>query len=235
MQVESTNINTNELNKIKEGLINQYKSDSDNSDSSSEFSANSESDKSTTKSKKSKKSDKTISIYKVRLDKLEQRVHYMKLDIVNKDIEIEELKIKVINHDKNELLFKNIHFLFDRLDNAITVLNDKINNRQENPDYIKELVFLETNKELCLKTEEKYKNYLNNDVCPLFNNKKYINDSVIQLYNMKNIEMIKIHTNIENKINTIKDKLNKRSDDYSFHYLICCIAFFIAFVYYYFK
>ena len=44
MQVESTNINTNELNKIKEGLINQYKSDSDKSDSSSEFSDNSESD-----------------------------------------------------------------------------------------------------------------------------------------------------------------------------------------------
>ena len=234
MQVESTNINTNELNKIKEGLINQYKSDSDNSDSSSEFSDNSESDKSTTKSKKSKKSDKTISIYKVRLDKLEQRVHYMKLDIVNKDIEIEELKIKVTNHDKNELLFKNIHFLFDRLDNAINVLNDKTNNHQENPDYIKELVFLETTLELCIKTEEKYKNYLNNDVCPLFNNKKYIKDSVVQLYNIKNIEMIKINTNIINKINTIKDKI-KKSDDYRYHYLICCIAFFIAFVWYYFK
>jgi len=234
MQVESTNINTNELNKIKEGLINQYKSDSDKSDSSSEFSASYESYKSTTKSKKSKKSNKTISIYKVRLDKLEQRVHYMKLDIVNKDIEIEELKTKVINHDKNELLFKNIHFLFDRLDNAITVLNDKINNHPDNPDYIKELVFLETTLELCIKTEEKYKNYLNNDVCPLFKNKKYIRDSVIQLYNMKNIEMIKINTNIINKINTIKNKLNK-PNDYAYHYVICCIAFFIAFVYYYFK
>ena len=158
----------------------------------------------------------------------------MKLDIVNKDIEIEELKIKVTNHDKNELLFKNIHFLFDRLDNAINVLNDKTNNHQENPDYIKELVFLETTLELCIKTEEKYKNYLNNDVCPLFNNKKYIKDSVIQLYNMKNIEMIKINTNIINKINTLKDKI-KKSDDYAIHYLICCIAFFIAFVYYYFK
>ena len=151
-----------------------------------------------------------------------------------KDIENEELKIKVTHHDKNELLFKNIHFLFDRLDNAINVLNDKTNNHQENPDYIKELVFLETTLELCIKTEEKYKNYLNNDVCPLFNNKKYIKDSVIQLYNMKNIEMIKINTNIINKINTLKDKI-KKSDDYAIHYLICCIAFFIAFVYYYFK
>lgn len=234
MQVESTNINTNELNKIKEGLINQYKSDSDKSDSSSEFSDNSESDKSTTKSKKSKKSDKTISIYKVRLDKLEQRVHYMKLDIVNKDIEIEELKTKLINHDKNELLLKNIHFLFDRLDNAINVLNDKVNNYQENPDYIKELVFLETNSDLCLKTEEKYKNYLINEVFPLFNNKKYINDSVIHLYNMKNMEMHNVHQRIINKIINIKNKI-KKSDDYGYHYVICCIAFFIAFLYYYFK
>lgn len=232
MQVESTNINTNELNKIKENIINQYKSESDNTDSSSEYSNNSESDKSTTKSK-SKKSDKTISIYKVRLDKLEQRVHYMKLDIVNKDIEIEELKIKVINHDKNELLFKNIHFLFDRLDNAITVLNDKINNHQENIDYIKELVFLETTSELCLKTEEKYKNYLNNDVIPLFNNKKYINDSVIQLYNMKNMEMHNIHQRIINKIINIKNKLNKNSD--TAHYLIFIICCLIITVYYYLK
>ena len=51
---------------------------------------------------------------------------------------------------------------------------------------------------------------------------------------MKNIEMIKINTNIINKINTLKDKI-KKSDDYAIHYLICCIAFFIAFVYYYFK
>ena len=51
---------------------------------------------------------------------------------------------------------------------------------------------------------------------------------------MKNMEMHNVHQRIINKIINIKDKI-KKSDDYAHQYIICCVAFFIAFVWYYFK
>jgi hypothetical protein len=151
-----TKPNLNDLNQIKNGLtsINM-----DSSDSSSEYSSSILS----SSSYESPKNKKYILVKKSsnneNNNKLESKIHYMKLDIVNKDIEIEEYKNKCIILNKYEQLFKNIEFLFERLNNAIVTLKERINVTPDN-DLFKHIILLEHSHSLCLKTKEKYNQYL---------------------------------------------------------------------------
>ena len=108
-------------------------------------------------SKTKKTTGKSIIKYKTR--QLESRIHYMKLDMVNKEILIEKLNAELTTLNKNEMLLKNITFLFDRLDNAYLILNEKFTNCPEN-NFHKQIYYYETVLNLCYKTQDKYKNYL---------------------------------------------------------------------------
>ena len=196
---KTNDINIKQLLELKEGLLNINTSD----DSVEESSSNSSDIKSKRKNKNKSRKIKDISNYIVSIEKLETRIHYLRLDIVNKDIEIEELKKKVSDIDKYHLLFKNIEFLFDRLNNAITVLNEKINAQQDD-DLLKYLVFLKSTDILCTKTIDKYTNYLSSDIDLLFNdNQIHFKNAIISLFSIKVKELSEISIKIKNKISMI--------------------------------
>ena len=202
------------LTEIKNSLINSYKSSDDESSESESF-ISSESSVSSEEYKKKKKpkhkKDKHVSVYKVQVDKLEQRLHYMKLDVVNKDLEINELKNKIILLEGNTKLYSNINYLFERLDNAIKVLNEKLDSYQPTSDIIKDMVLLEHVNDMCVKAIEKYLTYLNNDVKPLFKNDVYLKQSTLLLYSEKDKTMNDISIKVKKHILDAKFKLNNKS------------------------
>jgi hypothetical protein len=207
-------ITTPNLTDIKNSLINSYKSSDDESSESESF-ISSESSVSSEEYKKKKKpkhkKDKHVSVYKVQVDKLEQRLHYMKLDVVNKDLEINELKNKIILLEGNTKLYSNINYLFERLDNAIKVLNEKLDSYQPTSDIIKDMVLLEHVNDMCVKAIEKYLTYLNNDVKPLFKNDVYLKQSTLLLYSEKDKTMNDISIKVKKHILDAKFKLNNKS------------------------
>ena len=204
--------------------IKKYLEDSDSNSiiSVTDSSASTESTESKQSNKKSKKSKKSTNKYKTR--QLESRIHYMKLDMVNKDILIEKLQAELTTLNKNEILFKNITFLFDRLDNAYLILNEKFTNCPEN-NFHKQIYYYETVLNLCYKTQNKYKHYLLTSVSNHSHSYVYINEAVYALYDLKNNKLFKISEDIIQKINIIK----------YYHYrfyakivcLICLLIFFI--------
>jgi hypothetical protein len=210
-------IPANDLTEIKNNLINSYKSSDDESSDdesfiSSESSVSSVSSDEHKKKKKHKnKKDKHVSVYKVQVDKLEQRLHYMKLDLVNKDLDINVLKNKIILLEGNAKLHSNINFLFDRLDNAIKVLNEKLDSYQPTTDTIKDMVLLEQIDSMCVKAIEKYLTYLNTDVKPLFKDDMYLKQSTLLLYSEKDKTMNDISIKVKKHILDAKLKLNNKS------------------------
>jgi hypothetical protein len=204
------------LTEIRNNLINSYKSsDDESSDSesfiSSESSVSESSEEYKKKKKPTHKKDKHVSVYKVQVDKLEQRLHYMKLDIVNKDLDINELKNKIILLEGNTKLYSNINYLFERLDNAIKILNEKLDSYQPTSDIIKDMVLLEHINDMCVKAIEKYLTYLNTDVKPLFKNDVYLKQSTLLLYSEKDKTMNDISIKVKKHILDAKFKLNNKS------------------------
>jgi hypothetical protein len=201
--------NLDELNQIKNGLesLNQ------DSDSESSYSS-SDSDKKYFIVKKNKKENPDC-------DKLESKIHYMKLDLVNKDIEIEEYKNKCLVLIKYELLFKNIEFLFDRFNHAYITLKERINTKPDN-DLFKYIILLENSHSLCLKTKDKYNQYLNNDIIPHFTpQQNYLKNSVIITFSIKDKEFADLLLIIDKLI------INAKFKQFFKHLLITCVFFII--------
>ena len=223
------------LTEIKNCLINSYKSSDDESSDSDSF-ISSESSVSSEEYKKKKKpkhkKDKHVSVYKVQVDKLEQRLHYMKLDVVNKDLEINELKSKIILLEGNTKLHSNINYLFDRLDNAIKVLNEKLDSYQPSSDFIKDMVLLEHVNDMCVKAIEKYLTYLNTDVKPLFKDDVYLKQSTLLLYSEKDKTMNDISIKVKKHILDAKFKLNNKSS-YLVWVLFAIIIIMMGFSFFY--
>jgi hypothetical protein len=223
------------LTEIKNSLINSYKSSEDESSDSDSFISSESSVLSEEYKKKKKpkhKKDKHVSVYKVQVDKLEQRLHYMKLDVVNKDLEINELKSKIVLLEGNTKLYSNINYLFDRLDNAIKVLNEKLDAYQPTPDIIKDMVLLEHVNDMCVKAIEKYLTYLNTDVKPLFKNDVYLKQSTLLLYSEKDKTMNDISIKVKKHILDAKFKLNNKSS-YLVWVLFAIIIIMMAFSFFY--
>jgi len=184
----TTNLSISQLSELKNGLENkESSSDSDNTSITSDTSWNSKD--------YTDKNEKFIYIKR----KLESRIHYMKLDIVNKDIEIEELKMKLQTDNTNITIFKHINFLFERLDNGVKVLNDKLNSENE-IEIFKKLAFLEYTDTLCHKVIDKYDLFLHDIVFPLLIDHPYLKSSIVLLFEIKKKELFSISSKIKNKI-----------------------------------
>ena len=157
-------IPTDELNKIKEKLEQKINESSDSEDSSSDTSSSY-----TLKKKRKSKID-----YKTKYNQSESKYRYLQLEMSNQNIEINELKEKTIVLDKHNLLTKNINFLFERLDNAFKILNERLIIKDENIIKFTTLNSLKSLNELCLKTKDKYEGYINTNVYPLFLDDQHI-------------------------------------------------------------
>lgn len=202
--------NLDELNQIKNGL----ESLNPESDSESSYSSD-DSDKKYFLVKKQKNKDNS------NCDKLESKLHYMKLDLVNKDIEIEEYKNKCTVLNKYEILFKNIEFLFDRFNNAYVTLKERINTKPTN-DLFKYIIMLENSHSSCLKAKEKYNQYLNTDIVPLFTpQQNYLKNSIIITFSIKDKEFADLVLNIDKLI------LNAKIKQF-FNHLLITGGFFIV-------
>jgi len=199
MSVNQPSINN--LHEIKESLEQKINTSSD-SDYSTDASTDTSTSSSHSKKKKNKKNK--YHIYKLKYNHLESRIRYMQLDMVNKDIEIAELNNKLTIHNKNEILFTKINFLYERLDNAYKVLKDKMNSINEDK-YIKlkTITELETIKESCKKVQEKYASYVNNDVYPLIDN-IYLKSAIQSLYDIKQKELLELSNEIDYNIYNTK-------------------------------
>jgi hypothetical protein len=149
-----------------------------------------------------KKND--ISHYIIMNEKLESKIHYMKLDIVNKDIQIKDLQDKDLESNKLYNFLRNSEFLFDRLDNAHTVLSERLNSKPLN-DSFKYIVYLENTLDLCSRTITKYQNFIQlNLTIEMYPNQKYTILAVESLYAIKNKELLSLHDKIKQKIFYIK-------------------------------
>ena len=163
--MNTTNPTLDDLNEIKNSLENKMSESSDSTDSTYEPSD----DSSTSSSSKSpKRKSKKSSNYKEKYNKLESKIRYMQLEMVNKEIELTEIQQKLINFNKNEEVNKKINFLFERLDNAYKILTERINTI-EDTNYIKykTITSLISINESCTKVKDKYSNYLNNELIPI--------------------------------------------------------------------
>ena len=157
-------IPTDDLNKIKEKLEQKINESSESESSSSDTSSSY-----TLKKKRKSKID-----YKTKYNQCESKYRYLQLEMSNANIEINELKEKTIVLDKHNLLTKNINFLFERLDNAFKILNERLIIKDENIIKFTTLNSLKSLNELCLKTKDKYEGYINTNVYPLFLDDQHI-------------------------------------------------------------
>jgi hypothetical protein len=189
---KNNSLTIDQLSEIKDGLQFDYSSDVSESDY-----------KDSPKVKKKVKSKKlTISSY----NKLESRIHYMKLDLVNKDLEIEELKKKLETFNKYETIFKQIDSIFERLDNGINLVNTRLDSKQELPIF-KYLSFLEYTDTLCTKIIDKYTLQLNTELFPLFDKKHtYLKNSIQVSFTLKENELRSISQRITKKIIYLQQK-----------------------------
>ena len=182
----------NSLKEIKSTLENNMNND----DSETDIESDSEPEQKTKKKTK-------VKDYKKKYNDSESRYRYLQLEMVNKDIEISELKEKLNNLDKFTIFSKNVNFLFDRLNNAIKVLNERINTINDD-DYIKlsQISSLNHIEGVCKKTIEKYETYLSSEVYPhIDNDQLFIKLALDSLYINKKKEFDSILVKIKNKRN----------------------------------
>jgi len=201
-QPVNTKLSIEELSVLKEGIQNTEisSSESSNTDDNSDYDTDSSSVSKNKKKKKNKKIYKKSNSKYININKkLESRIHYMKLDLVNRDIEIEELKNKMILFEKNLNIFNHINFLFERLDNSIKVLNERLHSKPDS-NILKYLYFLEHTNNLCYNVNNKYDIYLNDNLLPLLDNQEYLKKSIILSYQYNKKELLLISSNINKKI-----------------------------------
>jgi hypothetical protein len=181
-----SSIPTKELIKIQEALEQKINESSD-----SEYSP-SESDTSSSRSSR-KNRYKTVD-YKTKYNNSESKYRYLQLEMSNKNIEINELKEKLVTLDKHALIIKNISFLFERLDNAFKGLDEKITTIND-PGIIKfaTLSSLDITENMCIKTKDKYNIFINENIYPLFpENQIILKNSLTMYYLEKQKEFDKI-------------------------------------------
>jgi len=190
-----TSISTEELKHIKEVLERKMSESSDSEYTPSE----SESSEYSDKSKKIKR--RTNIDYKSKYNNSESRYRYLQLEMSNKNIEINELKEKLVLLDNHQLIIKNINFLFERLDNAFKGLNEKIDTINDNKIIkFETLVILDSVESMCIKTKDKYDAYINTSVYPLFSVNEYIIKNALTVYYLeKQKEFDKILLKINNQ------------------------------------
>lgn len=189
-----TTIPMEELKKIQQQLQEKINESSDSEYSPSESDYSDESD-----NRKKRKSSR--SNYKYKYNQSESRYRYLQLEMSNKNIEINELKDKLIILDKHLLITKNISFLFERLDNAFKGLDEKINTINDT-SIIKfaKLISLDTIEAICIKTKDKYEAYINTNIYPLFPNDQFILKNSLTMYYLEKIkEFDKILLKIKNQ------------------------------------
>jgi hypothetical protein len=188
-------LSTDQLNQIKESL-EQKMNESDESEYTPSDSENSCSSSLSDRKKKYKNIN-----YKSKYNQSESRYRYLQLEMSNKNIEINELKDKLLPLDKYNLIVKNINFLFERLDNAIKGLNERITLIDDNNLIkYKTLDVLESTKAICNKTIDKYDMYINTSIYPLFNDEHSIlKESLTSFYVNKQKEFETLLLRIKNK------------------------------------
>ena len=192
------NIPLSELMQIKQKLEEKL---NETSDSDSTYTTESESsDSSNSNSKKSKKKNTS---YKYKYERLESKNRYMQLEMTNKDIEITELKDKLEIFNKHEQITKKYNFLFERLDNAIKILTERMNNNKDNSIF--KLKVINQYQSLIYSSEKvsiKYINFFNDELIPLMDNSlhTYTKISTELLLKNKEKELINIANNCKNKI-----------------------------------
>ena len=194
------------LHDIKNVLEQKMNESSDSDYTTDNYTSNSDSSSSSINNKKSKKCIKNNTDYKSKCNKLESKIRYMQLEMVNKEIEMTELKNKLDNRTKIDTLFIKINFLFERIDNAYKILKERINLSNDN-NYIKlkKITDLTTNKESLKKVQEKYALYINNEVYPLIDTSNiYFKNAITALYEIKEKELTSLSTQIDIKINNTK-------------------------------
>lgn len=172
-----TSISTEELKHIKEVLEQKMNESSDSEYTPSE----SESSEYSDKSRKIKRRSNID--YKSKYNNSESKYRYLQLEMSNKNIEINELKEKLLLLDNHLLIIKNINFLFERLDNAFKGLNEKIDTiNDEKIIKFETLIILDSVESICNKTKDKYDAYINTSVYPLFPVNEYITKNALTMY-----------------------------------------------------
>jgi hypothetical protein len=203
----SSNLPTIEnLHDIKNVLEQKMNESSDSDYSTDNYTSNSNSTSSSISNKKSKKCIKNNTDYKSKCNRFESKIRYMQLEMVNKDIEVTELKNKLNHSIKIDIIFTKIHFLFERLDNAYKILKERINLLNDN-NYIKlkMITDLTTNKDSLRKVQEKYALYINNEVYSLIDTSDiYFKNAITALYDIKEKELTSLSNQIDVKINNTK-------------------------------
>lgn len=190
-----TSIPINELKHIKEVLERKMNESSDSDYSPSESESSNYSDK-------SRKNKNRINIdYKSKYNKSESKYRYLQLEMSNKNIEINELKEKLILLDNHQVIIKNINFLYERLDNAFKGLYEKIDTINDKKIIkFETLIILDSIESMCIKTKDKYDAYINTNIYPLFPiNENIIKNSLTMYYLDKQKEFDKILLKIKNQ------------------------------------
>jgi len=173
--------------------------------------------------KPTKKKKTIITDYKSKYNSSESKYRYLQLELSNKEIEISELKEQLVIFEKHKLLIKNVNFLFDRLDNAFKILHDRINTINDSHIIkLNTITYLQTLENLCLKTKDKYEEYINNSVYPLF-----LDDQII----FKN-SITLIYSNKIKEFNTIQNiiKIKKYNTQFNNTGIIILISFLVVFM-----
>jgi len=221
---QMSNISITHLNEIKKELEQKSKEKEIEED----FIESDSLDSSNSSHKK-----RNISEYTNIIEKLETRIHYMKLDIVNKDIEISELNEKINTTNKINTFFHNSELLFERLNNAHFILSEKLNSKPVNDSY-KQLLFLENTYNLCRNTIEKYHSYLEVSFnIQNYTDHKYSIIAIEFLFSNKMNELILIHDKVNKQITYIKFK--QMFNHILLHIFFLVIIFSIFFNFYYYK
>ena len=102
--------------------------------------------------------------------------------------------------NKYDTIFKQIDYIFERLDNGINLVNSRLNSKEELPIF-KYLSFLEYTDTLCTKIIDKYTLHLNTELIPLFDTKHtYLKNSIQVSFTLKENEIRAISQKISTKI-----------------------------------
>ena len=201
----ASSIPTDQLQEIKDILETTINNSTDSSDSTYSYSTRSSSS-STSSGFKKKRHTKYKTDYKTKYNNTESKLRYMQLEMVNKELEINELTQKLSVSTKYDAFFNKTNFLFERLDNAIKVLIERINTIEDNSIIkFKYINSLDTINLSCDKVKEKYAVFIVTDIYPLISNEQiYIKNSITALYDIKNNELNDISKLINKKIYDIR-------------------------------
>jgi len=233
----ASSISTEQLQEIKDTLENSINNSSESSDlSDSTYTSNSSTSSGFKKKRRIKSKLEHTQKYKTKCNNLESRLRYMQLEMVNNELKINELTHKISESVKYDTLFNKTNFLFERLDNAIKVLIERVNTIEDDSIIkFKYINSLDAIKISCDKVKEKYAVFLVTDIYPLLNdNQIYLKNSITALYDIKQKELNDVSKLIDTNIYNIKYS-NTCWLSLFILFFIVILQIIIFVVYYYFK